>query len=93
MDCTPACQTGDNQPAPVGTVERSVPERLDLGHAAPGPGWARRSAPSRDVGGSRGANLPTGLVAPASDGFRMSYLHAAYNMDLFRRRKIKYHLG
>ncbi len=31
--------------APVGTGESYVPERLYLGHAAPGPGRVRRAAP------------------------------------------------
>jgi len=59
-------------PVPVGLFESAVSERLYLGFAAPGPGRARRDAtPGRDAGGSRGGNLPTGLVAPASDGFSM----------------------
>lgn len=32
-------------PAPVGIGESCVPERLYLGHAAPGPGRVRRAAP------------------------------------------------
>jgi len=73
MGCSPVGQTGDKMPAPVGTGESTVEERLYLGHAAPGPGRARHAAPSRDAGGSREDELPTGLLAPASDGFSMSY--------------------
>lgn len=60
-------------PVPVGSVESAVQEHFYLGHAAPGPGRARRAAPSRDAGCSQEAVPPTGLKAPAVDGFRMSY--------------------
>lgn len=79
MGCSPIGLTGDKLPAPVGTVESTIPERFYLGCAAPGPGRARRAAPRRrDAGGSREDNLPTGLLAPASDGLSMSYHRPIY---------------
>lgn len=44
-----SCQAGHISPTPVGIIESTVPERLDLGHAAPGPGRARHSAPRRET--------------------------------------------
>ena len=74
MGFSPFGYTGEEMPAPVSLSENTVPERLYLGFAAPGPGRARRDAtPGRDAGGSRGDKLPTGPKAPASDGISMSY--------------------
>ena len=71
-------------PVPVGSVESAVQEHFYLGHAAPGAGRARRAAPSRDAGCSQEAVPPTGLKAPAVDGFRMSY-HRKHLVTRFER--------
>lgn len=78
---------GKKAPIPVG-LGSTVPERLNLGHAAPGPGRARRARP-RDLEGGRGVDLPTGLVAPAVDGCSMSYHHEGRHSTVGTSRKIK----
>lgn len=89
--CSPFGHTDEKVPVPVGLFESAVSERLYLGFAAPGPGRARRDAtPHRDAGGSRGANLPTGLVAPAFDGFSLSYHRQAIKSEAIEVVKLKY---
>lgn len=63
------------------------------GMPRPVPGGRGAPPPRRDTGGSRENHSPTGLeIAPASDGFTMSYHREIDVRITIRARKIKYRL-